>query len=272
MDEGRINGTVEIWDASEIPNAEDVEGIDWRCPGCSLQIIPAAWRRGPHKITAHFRRRSGQSHAAECCYAYPSRGGPNGRITGSMGIPLPWIDRISFPGLGTPRAAGSHPGRSHASVTHSSTRHSLTAACKFHSAIAGSRMDYALTVAGVNGNNYFEVFRPFPLHFQGVGDKIWFGDLFVATEPVVTDRTIEIAIAGHFGVVADTGDWSAFQRELLIDRIRAARLPSLDGAVVRPVVYVLGGRSEAQSRVVRFNDPRKFALIAPQGVSRAHHR
>jgi len=264
MDEGRIAGTDEVWDATEIRHESQVNGVDWRCPCCHARVYAAAWDTSQrHKVTAHFKRYRLQSHDPGCLYLEVANAGPEALAWSEMGTPREWIDRIDFPTPAAPMQRQQGDGPPHIAIVHSSTRHSLTGACRFHYSIKGDRWDWKLKVAGVPGSTYFDVFEPLFKRPPENATRIWFGDLFFMEAPIETDSTIEIAIAGHIKVVAETGNWSDFQKSVLLSRVHDARRRARVPKTPKPQVYVLSNRDPQTPDVVRFRDPRKFALILP---------
>lgn len=264
MDEGRISGTSDIWDATEIRHEWQVKDLHWRCPGCHLRTYPAAWSDPDRfKVTAHFKKFPNTAHDVDCLYDEVTRAGPQKLAWGAMGRPQNWIDRIEFPDPGAPVDRGTGDGPPHVPVVHSSTRRSLTGACRFHYAIKGSRFNWPLTVTDVPGTNYFDVFEPFRSRPAEPATRIWFGELFMKDPPIEVGDTIEIAVAGRVRIIADTGGWSQFQRSVLVSRIMEERRRWLKKKGDMPQAYVLARRHPDDPDVLHFDDPRKFALVRP---------
>ena len=265
MDEGRIAGTDEILDATEIRHRNQIDGIDWRCPGCDARVYAAAWDDpNKYKVTAHFKRYPAQPTDPNCLYEQVAKAGPCSLTCGEMGRPRQWIDRIDFPPPVAPSERVRECRTTHDRQVHSATRRSLTGACRFHHAIKGNRRSWPLQVSGVPGSNYFDVFEPFFQIPTEPASRIWFGDLFLTERPVETETTIGVAVAGHITVVAETTNWSDFQKEVLLSRVRRAQESKAAWSAPKPQVYVLAERGPQCPNIVHFSDPRKFALISPQ--------
>lgn len=278
MDEGRIAGTPEIWDATQLSRLDDVSEVDWECPGCTLPILPVAWCSEERKVTAHFRKKPGTHHHPECKYDLLCRSGRRSLGAREMGEPRSWIDRITFPEARPfrPNAVARYARARGAPVLveHCSTRHSINAACQFHHVIAGDRKSWALTVDGVDGRNYFDVFAPAGLPPSiGPDTRIWFGELHVSSESelygdklIITlkDQVRDMAPARRAVVAVDLRGWSADQRRLFADRIEEAREEAKwtrQRQPPAPIIYALGFRSSEKSETIHLDHPRKFAIV-----------
>lgn len=268
MDEGRIAGTSEIWDATQIGAAVDVEGTAWECPGCTLPLIPAAWRPGG-KVTAYFRGKPPAVHAGGCLYdrvSTASRGTLH--LGGKMGRPSAWIDTITFPtGLRRPSIRPALPRRSPATVAHSSTRTSIGGASRFHHVTQRSAWRAKLTVQGVDGRTYFEVFAPVTKAQPTDDRRIWFASLRRDQRPADwCTEGVALNVGQEDGwvrVVPDASRWSAFQRTVFANRIEDALawLRGSNGKSREAVAYVLATRLAESPEILAFSDPRMFTLV-----------
>lgn len=81
---GRLAGTSEVWDATQLREFENVLALAWECPGCTDPIRPAAWQ-ADHKVTAHFKRLPGQFHSDRCRYNQMLPAGPRSLHWSSVG-------------------------------------------------------------------------------------------------------------------------------------------------------------------------------------------
>lgn len=278
MDEGRIAGTPEIWDATQLSRLDDAFDVLWECPGCTLPVYPAAWRSNEHKVTAHFKKRPRTDHHHRCKYDLLCKSGPRSLTDRQMGRPGSWVDTITFPEArpfrADPVARATRNRGAPDLVEHSSTRHSINAACQFHHVTAGSRMDWPLTVEGVTGGNYFDVFAPacFPPSADPES-KIWFGELHVTSALHVVGTEITITLNEYVRdaipsvravVVVDLDGWSTDQRRLFRDRLEEVRAASkwTKGRRPRaPIIYALGPRRPGAPEIIRLNHPRRFAIV-----------
>jgi hypothetical protein len=279
MDEGRVAGTSDIWDATQIANYEDVDAVEWECPGCTLRVFPVAWKPGQYKVTAHFKKGPGVQHHPKCQYDLMSKGGRRSLAKGTMGKPKSWIDRISFP---VARILSKRPATANrinrmppTQVTHSSTRHSIGAACRFHAALSGQRFNWPLRVDDVEGSNYFDVFelaRSFPKKDKET--RIWFGKLRVranieADDQVIRILLMETVLVGGSKLPVEIrilmDGWSEFQRVMFLDRLIEARRSAneVTGHIMAPNIYVLAARSMDTPNIILLNNPRKFAIVKP---------
>lgn len=268
MDEGRIAGTTDIWDATQIAQAVDVERTAWECPGCTLPLVPAAWRPGG-KVTAHFRGKPPFEHAEGCLYERISNAKHGSlRLGGGMGRPRSWIDAITFPAATRrPTVISVLPRRAPAVIAHSSTRTSIGGASRYHYAMQRSAWKAELRVQGVVGRTYFDVFAPVTKVQSADDRRIWFASLRRDQKPGDWFRDgVALNVGGADGwirVVPDASRWSDFQKAVFGNRIEVALewMRASKGGSRDAIAYVLATRLAERPGVLAFSDPRMFALV-----------
>lgn len=282
MDEARIAGTFEFFDATQLDPAERFERARWQCSWCDATAVPVATRPDKqYKVAAHFRIADNEAHADDCfnhadVIRKAATKGSRSRPRRRTGL----VDTITFPDRAEADAAFTRistavPRHGNGDAGSSSSRRSIRAAAYIHR--NGLNIPSApLTAAGVSGATYWDVIRPVTRALPATESetRIWFGRMRAFEELREERDFIEVAFncnsdggGGYVRAVADTRDWGEYQRAVLrnhvTEKIALAQAAFRSGRSETgvPTIYVLGTRDRRDPCRIVFNDPRKFAIV-----------
>lgn len=253
MDEGRIDGTDQVWPADQIWQLGDASAVSWCCIGCNAILTPCAWRpEFNYKIAAHFKARVGHEPdcRAEGVEKLIKEGGRKAIKTVS-GLPGPYpasvrfverherlaVDDQAVEGVRDtyrPERGGDYGHQPR--PEHRRTVTTIRLVCRFYQAFPTLR-GLALDIPGCDGRTYFDVFKPLSNNYAGpVDGKICYAGIRFVDVPDYSAEILRISlnlknivtidgatIGNRVYLLVDWREWSPTQKGLFRNHVEEVR-------------------------------------------------
>jgi hypothetical protein len=255
VDTARDFETLEPIEAEELWNLQIVDSNRYICRGCKQQVFPASFDKGKNKKRPYFRFGPLKDHLGECDVdgeAKIVRRATKQRVGTQEGYPMPFPNRLTLtderiveaPGLtaasvdsrvrtNTPKGNSQDVSRKH----HGHTVKTIRTICRTYMKYPNDRPYMPLTVPGVDGKTYLQVFKSVRGKPQQLEHKtcLFYSPIRWTVEPIVTEAFCEFTLSAGdwdplvrqfkslYRVRVNWANWSASRRSCLLSEYEIAR-------------------------------------------------
>jgi len=302
VDTARDKNTRELIEAEGLWNLTSVDQNGYICRGCEVAVFPASFDKQRNKRRPYFTLGPVNKHESKCDVdgeeklVKRAKGGSIGR---EDGFPLPFPNQLvlseerSVVSGGSPQGSGSGSGTSgnrgsgqgNARGHHGHTVKTIRPACRAFINFPHDRSSLPLSVPGVYGRTYAEVFwslggKP-PPRFKNP-KHLYYAAIRWKEKPIQTEQQCILTLnVGEWDedqreykslsrVLVDWSSWSQTRRDSLIREFETTREEAAEQAkknrYVKGWLFFVGVQDEADCEVFHVDDYRLVCSLSGEMV------